>query len=314
MLYTATKELSANDAKRLSKAENILTNLANLHDSAWLAKDLAFYEASYQKEFGTGKGKVKEISKNLGEFSFADNRGFKDLFFPNTEESCRINSKATLFLEIKTGTPAGPFGFFLSLFGAPTGFSFGPFYSKENGGETRNPTSLIFKITKYFFTRPYQYQAIYTCLVKNKTEFVKVFGTALVEDLSLLFSAPIFRKEIQNFDFARQEFEPPLFCQALVKNDIAWNLPFLEGTGVGFYKTFTWWAPELDAHIYLHAGNLLTLDSRFSDRSKVLAKCVSTEEFLAVRINDALKQMVAIAEFGKAIYSKVNNKIFLENF
>lgn len=314
MLSTIYKELSANDAKRVSEAEKILTNLAKLQDRAWLSKDLAFYEANYPKNFLTRSREPKQICRSLGEVSYADNRGFKDLFFPNTEESCRINTRTALFLEMTTGDPRQPLAFFLKLLGAPTSFSLGPLYSQKIEEVAQRPTSLIFEITRYFFTRPYQYQAIYACLVKNKSEFAEIFGAAFIEDFSRLFSVPIFKKEIQNFDFALKEPGTPLFCQLLTKNDITWNFPFLEGTGGGYYKTFTWWTPELDAYVYLSRGNILTLDSRIFERNENFLRSGNGKKFITLRINNTLKQMVSIAEFGKAIYSQVNNKIFLENF
>jgi len=314
MLSTIYKELSAKDAKRVSEAEKALTNLAKLQDRAWLSKDLAFYEANYPKNFATRDREPKQICRSLGEVSYADNRGFKDLFFPNTEESCRLNTRDALFLEMTTGDSRQPLAFFLKLLGAATSFSLGPLYSQKIEAVAQGATSLIFEITRYFFTRPYQYQAIYTCLVKNKLEFAEIFGAAFVEDFSRLFSVPIFKKEIQNFDFALEEIATPLFCQALTSNDIVWNFPLLEGTGGGYYKTFTWWSPELDAHIYLRRGNILTLDSRIFEGNEGFLKREYGKKFMTLRINNTLKQMMAIAEFGKAIYSKINNKIFLENF
>lgn len=309
MRYQFEAELSTNDVARIKAAEEIETKLFALHDSAWLAEDLGAFDYIFWNKFKGKPNAISPINKSFGWFVDTDEAVTKDFFFPNTKKNCSKRGHAEMHLQIRVDAA----GIMIFIYGNRLArLCFGPFFSMDNEAYVAGINDkLVFELAKYFYARKTQYVAVEGCLVKYREEFTEVFGKKFVEDLLLLFSVPNTKEEILNFDFSETAIKTPLFCQKLLKNDINWEMPSLNQTRTT--KLFTWAIPAVDTVIYLEEANTLKIFSDYRDKTTTFPRGINTDKFPVIRANDALKQMVAFATFGKNIYEKIKDRILVEN-
>jgi len=314
MRYQFKAELSTNDVARIKAAEEVETKLFALHDSAWLAEDLRAFDYIFWDKFKGKYSAIKYINKSLGWFVDTDEAVTKDFFFPNTGKNCLKPPHAEMHLQIRVDAA----GIMLFIYGNRLArLCFGPFFSDANEAYVAGLNDkLVFELAKYFYARREQYVAVYACLLNNQEEFTEIFGKKFVEDLLLLFSVPNLREELPNFDFSEKEIKTPLFCQALLKKDINWEMPSLNqasATKLSATKLFTWLIPAVDTLIYLEEDKTLKVFSDYLDKATTLPRGINTNKFPTLRVNDALKQIAAFAAFGREIYEKIKNRILVEN-
>jgi hypothetical protein len=309
MRFQFKAELSAMDVARIKAAEAVETKLFALHDSAWLAEDLRAFDYIFWNKFKGKPSAISPINKSLGWFVDTDEAVTKDFFFPNTRKNCSKQAHAEMHLQIRVDAA----GIMLFIYGNRLArLCFGPFFSDANEAYVPGINDkLVFELAKYFYARREQYVAVYACLLKYQEEFTEIFGKKLVEDLLLLFSVPNHKEELPNFDFSEKEIKTPLFCQALLKKDINWEMPSLNQAKAT--KLFTWLIPAVDTLIYLEEGSTLKIFSDYRDKATTLPPGVNTNKFPTIRANDALKQIVAFAAFGLEIYEKIKSRILVEN-
>lgn len=309
MRYQFEAELSTNDVARIKAAEEIETKLFALHDSAWLAEDLRAFDYIFWSKFKGKFSAIKTINKSLGWFVDTDEAVTKDFFFPNTGKNCLKQPHVEMHLQIRVDIN----GLNFLIYGNRLArLCFGPFFSQDNEAYTAGINDkLVFELAKYFYARKTQYVAVHTCLLKSKEELTELFGKPLIEDLLLLFSVPNTREELPNFDFSKNVVKEGLFCQKLIKNDIVWAMPSL-GQAT-FTKQFSWLIPSVDTVIYLETANTLKIISDYRDKATTFPRGINTNKFPIIRANDALKQMVAFADFGRKLYEKIKNRILVEN-
>jgi hypothetical protein len=313
MRFQIEEELSPNDFERIKNAEKIEKMLYDLHDSAWLSEDLSSFDYIFWSKFKGNARSIVPIEKSLGWFVDTDEELSRDFFFPNLKRNCFKKPHTEMHLQIGVDNSINPAGIRFLIYGNRIArLFFGPFFSIENENYFEGSNNrIIFEVAKYFYSRKSQYIVVHDCLLKYKEEFTKVFGEKFIEDLILLFSASIISEAIPNFNFSERVIKEPIFCQKILKNDLSWEMPALKQPS--FTKQFTWSIPFMDTEIYLTEKNTVKIFSDCRDKNTTFPRGINTDKFPIIRANDALKQIVAFADFGMKIYEKVKNRIFVEN-
>ena len=311
MRFQEKVELSTDDVRRIREAEKVEKSLYSLHDSAWLSEDLRDFDYIFWNKFYGNARSIDPIDKSIGLFANYDTRVWKEFFSPNLKRDYSNCSYVDMHFKIATDTLNNSTGVKFSIYeNKITRLSFGPFFSKDSEDYTEGLNDrLVFEIAKYFYSRKNQYEAVYKCLLKYEDEFANIYGEKFVKDLIVLFSVPIVHKEIPDFDFLKEVIKADLFCQRVIKNDIAWEMPTIQHSDLS--SQFIWEDPSSSTTMYFENDHTIKVFSNYPDERITFSR--GTSKFPVMRVNDALKQIIAFSNFGTEIYEKIKKRILVEN-
>jgi len=304
--------LSEKDVKRFETAKAKVARLWQLHDIDWLCAALAPFKKLYLEKLTTGLFTAEPLNKRIGLWPGEVTGPSRDLFAPNI---CRKGSEGKLEEEaISFGTSASkgetPGVSFLLIGGGHAHFYLGSFFG-DTSCEYNDKLRVVYETARYFYPRRALYQKIRQTLEVNQEEFAGTFGKGFVAAISLLFSVTGEEPLLPDFDFYLKKIKTPLFCQTKVLKTLTWGPSSLRPPWSEL--AFGWTLINPDTNFSLFEGNKLRVSTEVTEAKPYFTSKQEETAFVAIKLNESLKQMEAFANFGIAIYEKIKPRIFVEN-
>ena len=319
MLLRTIKQISPATIARINCNHEKLSLLFNLHDAAFLREDLA---AKNLQEVEKGHYYLKTLIHNnigplrtpeyglvrsqIGNISYSQSLGTKkieEIYFTvrlirNNEDPAKVE------LAIFVATPEHPW----------KEFTLDPFHDGAAEGHGN-----ILAVAAYFYNKKTMYEKTMAFLLAQQRELETALGLAFTADLLAIFSINKKEKVIKNFNISKEnlskeslpfELKDPkdFFRQSCKEIDFAF-LPFCHTTC----------SSAIEMHLYLSPANTLVLDANYEGTaSSVSRHAVSKEDakftkFADEQLNDWLKNLEQLTNFGYDIYEALKTKILLGN-
>jgi len=319
MLLRTIKQLNAETVARIVQNQANLALLFNLRDAAFLQEDLVMknlqeverghYYLKTLMHHNIGPLVTPEyglIRSSIGNISYFQSLGTEKteaIYFTlrlirNNEDPAKVE------LAIFVATPEHPW----------KEFTLDPFHCRAAEGHGN-----LLAVAAYFYNKKGMYEKTRAALLEKKLDLEAALGEAFTADLLALFSVDKREKVIKNFNIPKEnlskeilpfELKDPkdFFRQSCKEIDFAF-LPFCPTTC----------SSAIEIHLYLNPANTLVLDANYEGTaSSVSRHAVSKEDakftkFADEQLNDWLKNLEQLTNFGYDIYEALKTKILLGN-
>lgn len=294
------KQLSAKAANRIRKIQKKIEFLTNIDDNGFLLKDIFpgdMYWADQHEYL------YLLINRNIGPII---NQKYELNSFPENKlfYLARTNPTEVKEMDFEISMNRDPFHLeeskiYIGLRDRTNNLV--PFTLNPQGpGYHKN----ILALAAYFYNKYPTYQKIKETLVAKKTILVKRLGAAYTEDIIAYFSAKKVENKAKNFFIPVENA-----TKATSYED---TIPVL-GEDVAKAKIHFFSGPIIDSlgiSLSLTVENIIYFDIS-SLGTKTLEK-TNCEEVINKQTSNWLKELVAMTEFGFAIYEQVKTKILLD--
>lgn len=318
MLLRTVKQINVETVARINRDQAKLHFLFHLRDAAFLREDLA---AKNLQEMEKGHYYLKTlIHSNIGPLltpeyglvrsSIGNISYFQSLGASSIEEAyftirlIRNNEDpAKVELAIFVTTPEHPW----------KEFTLNPFHCGDAEGNGN-----ILAVAAYFYNKRAMYEKTLTILLEKKSELEAALGEAYTADLLALFSALKSKKKLENFVIPKKNLSKEVlpYNRNDAKDLFRKKCKVIDFATLPFYAAAS--NEDIEAHLYLGPANTLVLDASYLGTASSVGepRAVSNTDakftkFADEQLNDWLKNLEQLNNFGLAIYEGLKPKILI---
>jgi hypothetical protein len=194
-------------------------------------------------------------------------------------------------------------------------FSFDPI----NCGDAEGRGNILSEAA-YFYNKRGMYKKIHNSLLEKKIELEAALGEAYTADLISLFSVNKREKILKNFKIPEKNLSKEIlpYERNDPKDIFRQKCTTIDFGEIPFYVND--FLEDIETFLYLGPDNTLVLDASYMGTASSIAKrAVSKEDakftkFANNQLNDWLKNLEQLTDFGFDIYEALKTKILIGNF